>query len=255
MKRKVLFRTLLYVVLEALLAIWVIYYSGYYLSDVLKDPRIWIFPILATSLSLFLGWFFVMVIQYSKKIRSFYLAGLNVGFSIYFILCVYFYNNSSQFNRRYGFNPESQMLLNVDEDVYESGKSCVGIGFQLLQSKFWYPRSLELRSYYFQERDTSINQRPDTIRTIYYTYRLEMDPRKWYSKVSVLGDRATMLVFNRECKGSPEYAEMKKAMMKDRKEEMENLKRFIRELPDDSTSAILKKAVRDDSIHGKESAN
>jgi hypothetical protein len=37
--------------------------------------------------------------------------------------------------------------LNVDEDIYESGKSCVGIGFQLLQSKFWYPRSLELRSY------------------------------------------------------------------------------------------------------------
>ncbi|MBN8853363.1 MAG: hypothetical protein BGO55_18060 [Sphingobacteriales bacterium 50-39] len=255
MKRKVLFRTLLYVVLEALLAIGVIYYSGYYLSDVLKDPRIWIFPILATALSLFLGWFFHMVIQYSKKIRSFYLTGLNVGFSIYFMLCVYFYNSAWQFNQRYGFSPASQLLLKDIEDIDESGRSFVGTGFQLLQSEFRYPRRLRLRSYYFQERDTLIDRRPDTIRIIYYTYLVGMNPRKWYSKVSVLQDKATMLVFNSECETSSEYAEIKKAMAKDRKESMEKLKELIRELPQDSTSAILKKAVRDDSINRKENVN
>jgi hypothetical protein len=237
---KILFRACLFFALEVLLTVKAYYYSGYYLSDSLTMAASWLFPLIATLLALFLGWFFTMVIQHSKKIRSFYLLGLNTGFAIYFVLFCYFMFQFMKFNRRYGYNPGNQEMMRGYDDFRHPA---VSAGFELLQSKFLYPRNLRLKAFFVQFRDTVIAGRADSITTVYFTYRLDGEDQKRFSGISVAAGKPVMLEFNIRTDTSAEYVRIRYAMEKDRQKNLDWLKAEIKGLPDDSISRVLKKAI------------
>lgn len=209
----------------------------------MERPLIWVAPLLGVSLSLFLGLFFTLVIQYSKRIKSFYLLGLNTGFSIFVVLALYFCFVSWQTNRRYGYNPFNQsILLEFTDDSVR--RQFVSTGFERLQSQWIYPRDLLLRSYYFRNKDTLIDKHADTVHTVYYTYNFAGNPTLRFSKISICRDRPTMLEFNLFTDTSKEYGLLKEEMKIDEAESRENMLRVIDQMPDDSLGKMLKKFTK-----------
>jgi hypothetical protein len=151
-------------------------------------------PAAVLFVGLVLGWFGFMTIQYSKRVRSFYLLGLNLSFTFFLIVLGFFQIQARLNDRRYGYDPSGRdMLERADED----GRRYVVNGFENLQHSFPDPRQVHLLGYRSTYRDTTVYSKNDSIITVYYTYFLGKDSAATlFSKMELWKERSTIIAFN-----------------------------------------------------------
>ncbi len=148
-------------------------------------------PVAVLIAGLLIGWFGAMIIQYSKRVKSFYLFGLNLSFAIFLIVLGYFQIQAIREDRRYGYDRSARTML---EFADENGYQYVADGFEKLQGQFKEPKLLHLIEYRTNFRDTTVSQENDSIKTVYYTYFLGKNySSKRFGKVEIWKTRVTLL--------------------------------------------------------------
>jgi hypothetical protein len=134
-----------------------------------KDLAFFLFPAIVLLMGLLLGWFGFMIIQHSKWIRSFYLAGLNFSFVLLLGFLMYTHFVHWHHAKRYGYDREGISLL---EDGEGDGHKEIVDGFQQLQRSFSNLHQVHLRGWLADDRLSDDQGEKDTIRTIFYDYFL-----------------------------------------------------------------------------------
>ena len=210
-------RIILFLILEFLLLKFALYFSGDLFWVFMNSKFVLIiYPSFAILFGLFLGLFFYLVIQHSKRIKSFFALGLNISLCLFIIGIFLSLINSWNYNKRHGYNAQNHNMLSGLEEWH---RPFAGTGFQLLQSNFIFPRHLKVERYFFQIKDTVVHHSKDTVYTLYFTYHFDGKPSvKLFSKVSVYKDIPAMLIFNALTDTSTDYAsgllQLKKIILK-----------------------------------------
>jgi hypothetical protein len=238
---KIYQRAILFFILEFILVKFAFYYSADSSWTFMNSrfPLI-IYPTVAILLGLFLGLFFFLVIQHSKRIKSFYAIGLNISAGLFMIGICLSLLHSRNYNKRHGYNLQNHNMLS---DLEEWHREFAATGFELLQSNFIYPRDLKLEKYFFQIKDTVIHNSKDTVRTLYFKYHFDNKPAvKFFSKISVYKNTPSMLIFNALTDTSSNYASALLQLKKDDAETIKEIKQINKLLPD-SLQKILNKYI------------
>ena len=163
-------------------------------TGLFKEVGFYLIPAGVLLIGLVIGWFGFMIVQYSKWIRSFYIFGLNLSFSLLVATLGFFHVQAWLNDRRYGYDRDGRDMLERSD---ENGKKYVADGFEKLQRSFSDPRQVHLKGYLTTHRDTTIGLEKDTTRTIYYTYFWGEDSAAvHFSKVDLRKDKVTIVSFD-----------------------------------------------------------
>ncbi len=167
-----------------------------------RDPPTYLFaaipfyflPAALLLLGLLVGWLGHMIVQHSKWIRSFYLFGLNLGFTVLLAILAVVHFQAWQEDRRYGYDIlGSAMLRRADED----GSRYVATGFEKLQRSFADPRQVHLLGYRSTFRIPNPQFVKDSIITIYYNYYFGNDSiAVRFSRLELRGKHFEIMAFN-----------------------------------------------------------
>jgi len=199
-------RAIFYFILVLAVMLLQAYSMGVGPIEALTGGYFYIIPTGVILAGLLLGLFSYLFIQYSKRIKSFFLFGLNMGFLLFILLLVFLWIQNWRAHRRYGYGSPGWSIL---KDADERGFRYVATGFECLQSKVTSPRNLHLKSYVTRKRDTLIGNAKCTIHDIFYTYSFKGDKTRYFSKVSVLNDKPVLSILNALTDTSREYNPMK----------------------------------------------
>ena len=163
-------------------------------TNLFTEVIFYLVPAAVLLVGLVLGWFGFMIIQYSKWVRSFYLLGLNLSFTLFLTALGYFQIQDTMKVRRYGYDPSTQFMLKRAD---ENGRRYVADGFEKLQRSFPDPRQVHLLRDLATYRDTTIGSEKNTVPTLYYTYFLGKDSGFiHFSKVEIKEEHAEIISFN-----------------------------------------------------------
>lgn len=138
-------------------------------TDLFREPIFYIVPAAILLIGLVLGWFGLMIIQYSKWVRSWYVAGMNLSFMLFLGALVANQVSNWQEQLRYGYNIDSISLVHKADD--EGYKEIVD-GFEKFQH--WYPHSQYMHCTGWLSTRMPGDDK-DTVEFIYYRYWLEKD--------------------------------------------------------------------------------
>ncbi len=218
---KIVKRALFYFILEISILLLQAYSVGITLSRAISDRIYYLLPVFVILIGLILGLFSYLFIQYSKRIKSFYLFGLNVSFILFALFLCFFRFQTWRENKRYGYNYESKSMLKTTD---AEGSRYIATGFDLLQSNIASPRNLELKSYLTRSRDTLTENGRDTLHIIYFAYYFRGDKTKYFSKVSVLDNKPEISIFNGIADTIAEYDALSNQMNAKMKRTIDSLK-------------------------------
>jgi hypothetical protein len=163
-------------------------------TGLFKEVFFYLLPVGVLLVGLVIGWFAFMIIQHAKWIRSFYIFGLNLSFTLFVATLGFFHIQAWLKDRRYGYDPAGREMLENDD---ENGKRYVADGFEKLQRSFTNPRQVHLLEYLVTYRDTTIGFEKDSTRTVYYTYYLGKDSAAvHFSKVEWRKQQTRIIAFD-----------------------------------------------------------
>jgi hypothetical protein len=173
---------------------------------------LYVFPIVVIAFGLILGWFGLMIIQYSKWIKSFYLAGLNLAM----IAVIVLFPGQSFYHACYlAVHPGARHHF---EDHGSLTGDDLSRALDKLYASFAHPRRLHYRGYLFTDRPPA-GPGFDTTWIVYFMYQLDPDTTTTrFAKVELNKDRIRILSKDRYRGSDSTYDRLAREFNEDRKQ-------------------------------------
>lgn len=163
-------------------------------GEVLTDWPYYILPFIVVLAGLLLGWFGVMIIQYSKWIRSFYLFGLNASGITLIVLLLWTHVEHWKKEIYATIHPSARFTFEESESGLKG--RLLAMGFDTMCRQFANPWRVHLMA---TEDSIRIAPAPltDTSWTVYYSYKLDPDTATIrFSKVDAGSNHIHLLASN-----------------------------------------------------------
>lgn len=155
----------------------------------------YVVPFVIVLAGLILGWFGTMIIQYSRWIRSFYLAGLNASLILLAVVLLSFHI-SAWWQYWYAYaHPSSRYSF---YNYWNLKSESVAAGFDKFYRTLPHPHLVRYLGCVQNSRAIPDQLGSDTCYTVYYCYHLYPDPHTiFFAKVDIRDNQFSVLATNR----------------------------------------------------------